>query len=174
MDERLLCRRCHHGPIEADYLCSQCIAVDCEKAYMDVDRDRLDAPLQPVTKDSGSRREFSTGSKRDAATGKGRFDLMSPMVLRRDAGLLERGADKYGDRNWEKGQPLSVFLDCATRHLLKHHMGYRDEDHLAAARWNIAAMMHVEHQIARGMLPAELDDLPCYVTDEERLSGEGW
>jgi hypothetical protein len=129
---------------------------------------------QPITKDSGTRREFATGSKRDAATGKGRFDLMSPMVLRRDAGLYERGAEKYDARNWEKGQPFSVFMDCAMRHLMKHQMGFRDEDHLAAARWNLAAIMHCEHQIERGNLPAELDDLPCYVTDEERTTGEGW
>jgi hypothetical protein len=160
-----LCARCHHDPIANmnTGLCSVCIAVDYAKES-----------IVAVTKDSGTRREFPTGSVRDGATGKGRFDLMSPMVARRDAGLLERGAVKYGERNWEKGQPMSVALNCAKRHLEKHHMGYRDEDHLAAARWNIACMMHVEHQIARGMLPAELDDLPCYVTDEERDSGGGW
>ena len=128
----------------------------------------------PITKDSGSRRSFDTGSQRDAATDKGRYDLVTPIALRRLAGLYERGAVKYNARNWEKGQPLSVYLDCAMRHMQKHLMGYRDEDHLAAAIWNVAGMMHTEHQIARGFLPAELDDLPCYVTDEERLSGEGW
>lgn len=122
-------------------------------------------------KDSGSRRSFNTGSRRDAATGKGRYDLVSPLALRRLAILTEAGAQKYDDRNWEKGQPMSVFLDCAKRHLEKHHAGYRDEDHLAAAAWNVFAMMHHEHQIERGFLPAELDDLPCYLTDAERLEG---
>jgi len=124
-----------------------------------------------ITKDSGTRRTFSTGSVRDGATGKGRFDLLSPIALFRDAKLYERGAIKYEARNWEKGQPLSVFLDCAMRHLTKHLMGYRDEDHLAAARWNIAGIMHVEHQIERGNLPAELNDLPNYLTEEERTEG---
>lgn len=128
----------------------------------------------PLTKDSGERRAFDTGSQRDAAVDKGRFDLVTPIALRRLAGLYERGAVKYDARNWEKGQPLSVFMDCAMRHLQKHLMGYRDEDHLGAVLWNIAAIMHIEHQIAREKLPAELDDLPCYVTEGERTSGEGW
>lgn len=129
---------------------------------------------KPITKDSGSRRSFDTGSVRDAATDKGRFDLISPIALRRLAGLYERGAVKYDARNWEKGQPQSVYLDCAMRHLQKHLMGYRDEDHLSAAAWNVFCMMHQEHQLERGMLPAELDDLPCYLTDEEKDSGSGW
>ena len=66
---------------------------------------------------------------------------------------------------------MSVYLDCAKRHLEKHQMGYRDEDHLAAAAWNIFAMMHQEHQLERGFLPVELDDLPNYLTEEERKNG---
>lgn len=156
------CNRCHRDTTLGYGLCAECIAADAKKA---------DAP---VTKDSGTRRAFDTGSQRDAAVDKGRYDLVTPMALRRLAGLYERGAVKYDARNWEKGQPMSVFLDCAKRHLEKHHMGYRDEDHLAAAAWNIFCMMHQEHQLKRGKLPEELDDLPCYVTDEEQLSGEGW
>jgi len=123
-------------------------------------------------KDSGTRRDFPTGSVRDAAAGKGRYDLVSPLALRRLALHYEKGSVKYEARNWEKGQPQSVFLDCAFRHLQKHLIGLRDEDHLAAAAWNIFAMMHQEHQLLRGMLPKELDDLPCYVTAEERTKGE--
>lgn len=114
-------------------------------------------------KDSGSRREFSTGSVRDAATGKGRYDLVSPLALERLAQLYERGAQKYDARNWEKGQPLSAYLDCAMRHLQKHLAGYRDEDHMAAAAWNAFGLMHTEIMISRGLLPAELDDLPNYL-----------
>ena len=124
-----------------------------------------------VTRDSGTRRTFDTGSVRDAATGKGRFDLVTPIALMRLAKLYERGAIKYDPRNWEKGQSLSETLDCAMRHLQKHLMGYRDEDHLAAAAWNVFAIMHYEHQIERGFLPAELDNLPNYLTPEERENG---
>lgn len=113
-----------------------------------------------VLKDSGNREEFNTGSRRDIRSGKGRYDLMSPFTLARDARLLELGASKYGERNWEKGQPISRFIDSAMRHLLRYLEGHRDEDHLAAARWNIGAIMHMETMIARGIVPAELMDLP--------------
>lgn len=120
-----------------------------------------------ITKDSGSYREFPTGSIRDNAEGKGRFDLLSPIALMRLAKLYERGC-KYGPRNWEKGQPMSVLMDSAIRHMMKHMMGYRDEDHLAAILWNISAIIHYEHMIERGMMSPELDDLPCYLTEDER------
>ena len=120
-------------------------------------------------KDSGKREEFNTGSLRDTRIGKGRFDLISPFVLERDAKHLENGARKYGDRNWERGQPLSRYYDSAMRHMNKYMMGYRDEDHLAAARWNLAALMHTEHMISIGRLPEELDDLPCW--DHAKFGG---
>jgi hypothetical protein len=111
-------------------------------------------------KDSGERTSFATGSVRDKRTGKGRFDLLSPHVLRRDARHMENGAVKYGDRNWERGQPLSVFFDSAMRHLVAFVEGKVDEDHLAAARWNIGAIMHVSNEVANGRLPEALVDLP--------------
>ena len=94
--------------------------------------------------DSGTRREFPTGAKRDGATGKGRFDLIEPEVLFRLAKHLEAGAVKYGDRNWEKGMPVSIFLDSAMRHLTKYLQGRGDEDHLAAVVWNVACIMRFE------------------------------
>jgi hypothetical protein len=118
-------------------------------------------------KDSGKREEFNTGSLRDTREGKGRFDLMSPFVLQRDARHLENGASKYGDRNWEKGQPLSRYYDSAMRHMNKYLMGMRDEDHLAAARWNLAAIMHTEHMISMGLLPESLNDLPGWLLGQE-------
>lgn len=114
------------------------------------------------TKDSGSRRRFDTGSQRDMGKGKGRYDLISPLALRRIAELLERGANKYEARNWEKGQPQSVFMDAALRHLFKYLEGMRDEDHLAAAAWNVMAMIHQEVRDGRGGLAKGLLDLPNY------------
>jgi hypothetical protein len=49
----------------------------------------------------------------------------------------------------------------------KYLMGMRDEDHLAAARWNIAAIMHTEHMISLGQLPAELNDMPAWLMNVE-------
>ena len=70
-------------------------------------------------KDSGQRQEWETGSVRDIRKGKGRYDLLPVYAVSRLAKHLELGADKYGDRNWELGQPLSRYLDSALRHLFQ-------------------------------------------------------
>ena len=118
-------------------------------------------------KDSGERQEFDTGSRRDTREGKGRFDLLPPIAIRRLAQHFENGSAKYGDRNWEKGQPLSRYLDSSIRHLFSHLEGMRDEDHLAAAAWNIICMIHTEEMIRRGLLSDQLDDLPSYIEENE-------
>lgn len=114
-------------------------------------------------KDSGKRQTFPTGSVRDIQSGKGRFDLISPIVKDRLAKHHENGAVKYGDRNWEKGQPLGRYVDSAMRHLNKYLEGHRDEDHLSAVIWNVGALIHTEEMIRRGALPATLNDLPDYL-----------
>ena len=111
-------------------------------------------------KDSGARREFGTGSVRDVRAGKGRYDLLPPYVIDRLARHFENGAAKYGDRNWQKGQPLSGYLDSALRHTFNLLDGMTDEDHAAAAMWNIGAFIWTQREIAEGRLPAELDDMP--------------
>ncbi len=120
--------------------------------------DAMTASLPYITKDSGAREEMPTGSVRDTRDGKGRFDLISPFALRRLAGVYERGSRKYAARNWEKGQPFSRCLDSALRHLNSFAMGWTDEDHLAQALWNVAAIIHFQ-EVGRS---AELDDMPHY------------
>ena len=110
-------------------------------------------------KDSGKRQEFETGSKRDTRDGKGRFDLIPPYALTRLARHYENGAKKYGDRNWEKGQPLARYLDSMIRHAYKFLGGSREEDHLAAVAWNALAYIETEHRIEQGILSADLDDV---------------
>lgn len=117
------------------------------------------------TLDSGERRHFKTGSRRDVSTDKGRYDLISPIMIERLAKLLERGAKKYDDRNWEKGMPLSVYMDSGMRHIFKFLEGQRDEDHLIAAIWNFQALLHIEEMIKRGKLPKDLYDLPNYTKE---------
>ena len=111
-------------------------------------------------KDSGQREDFQTGSRRDTRDGKGRFDLIPSSLLISMAKHLEDGSAKYGDRNWEKGQPLSRYLDSAMRHLTKYWAGYVDEMHLHAAIWNLMAMLDTQERIQDGELPANLDDHP--------------
>ena len=111
-----------------------------------------------TVKDSGKRQEFETGSRRDTQEGKGRFDLISPLVEDELAQQLEAGAIKYGERNWELGQPLMRYIDSAKRHINRLQRGWTDENHAIAALWNIQAFIHTREMIRRGNLPAELDD----------------
>lgn len=120
-------------------------------------------PVKPDSglHDSGERREFTTGAQRDRAVGKGRYDLLPRAAIHRLALQLERGAIKYSNRNWEKGMPLSCYMDSGIRHLFNHLDGMRDEDHLAAAMFNVSALIWTEEEIKAGRLPKELDDLPA-------------
>lgn len=97
--------------------------------------------------DSGHRREFKTGAVRDMAQGKGRCDLMPACSLIRLSKHYEAGAIKYGERNWEKGIPISSYLDSAFRHLFKYMDGMDDEDHLAAAAFNVLCAMWTEEKM---------------------------
>ena len=113
-----------------------------------------------TTKDSGERQEFDSGSVRDTRAGKGRFDLLPPLAIKRLAQLYERGAAKYGDRNWELGQPLSRYADSMLRHAFQAAAGETDEDHWAAVAWNAFAVMDHLERIDRGTLDRPLNDLP--------------
>jgi hypothetical protein len=115
-------------------------------------------------KDSGQRQSFETGAVRDTQDGKGRYDLLPVIALKRVAAVYEKGAAKYDDRNWEKGWNLSRSYDSALRHLMQYAEGLRDEDHLAQAAFNVLAMIFTEEQVNRGNLPASLMDLPSYVS----------
>jgi hypothetical protein len=107
-----------------------------------------------TVQDSEERREYNTGAVRDRGTGKGRYDLLPPKAIHRLARHFENGAVKYGDRNWEKGIPISNYIDSAMRHIFKYLDGAQDEDHLIAGAWNLlcAAQTEVEHP--------ELQDIP--------------
>lgn len=109
-------------------------------------------------KDSGRREDFQTGSRRDIRDGKGRFDLLPARAIRRLARHFEAGGKKYGDRNWEKGQPISRYMDSALRHAFSYLEGQRDEDHLIAAAWNLMCAADTEERIREGILPPTLLD----------------
>lgn len=105
---------------------------------------------------------YKTGAKRDSNVGKGAYELISPIALKRLALVYERGAKQKGARNWEKGIPFSRCIQSAIRHTFQYLEGRRDEDHLMQAAWNLFAIAHFEECINRGILPKELDDLPKY------------
>lgn len=104
---------------------------------------------------------------REPTTNKGRFDLISPFAEERIAKRFEFGSIKYTDRNWEKGMPYSRYIDSAKRHINQFVKGLQDEDHLAAAVWNLCAIMH--HQ---GLDENHLDDMPHYLSRKESNNDE--
>jgi len=108
------------------------------------------------------KRHFDTGSVRDNRDGKGRYDLIPYEPMRQLAVHYEAGCKKYGDRNWEKGQPLMSYLDSAYRHLEKLKGGHTDENHAIAVVWNIFGYIQTKEWIKQGVLPNNLDDRPEY------------
>jgi hypothetical protein len=119
-------------------------------------------------KDSGERQKFKTGAQRDRQFGKGRYDLIAVLALKRLADIYEKGSVKYNDRNWERGMPLSRYIDSALRHIFQYLEGKRDEDHISQAAWNALACAQTEEMINRGLLPKELNDLPNYLPKKKK------
>ncbi len=118
------------------------------------------------TKDSGERVEFDSGMRRDTNDGKPRYDLIPLMPLRRLADLYARGAEKYGDSNWELAnsqEELDRFKASAFRHFVQWLEGQDDEDHGIAAVWNIFAVLFVQDKIEREVL----------ITDVRRAMSSG-
>ena len=98
--------------------------------------------------------EFPTGAIRSGDADAERFDLITPIGLRRLAQTCAEGAAKYGDRNWEQGFPASVLVNHALRHLNLWLLGDMSEDHLSHAAWNVLGIMHFEE------LMPEMIDIP--------------
>ena len=113
--------------------------------------------------DSGKRQSFGQNmAMRDTADDKPRPDLISPFAEERLGHWLRMGARKYAERNWERGMPYSRCVASLKRHVMKFQQGLNDEDHLAAIMFNSMAIIHYQEMIERGVLPAELNDMPCY------------
>ena len=115
-----------------------------------------------IKKESGEKREFSTGAKKQAAEGKGTPVLIPGDALLDLAKHFEEGAVIHGSRNWEKGIPLSELLNSLERHIQDEKMGLTDEHHDRAIVWNAIVYLATKLRIKNGLLPKELDDMPRY------------
>lgn len=70
----------------------------------------------------------------------------------------EQGANKYAERNWEKGIPAHCYIDSGLRHLIKWADEWDDEPHDRAFVWNMMCLLWtIENK-------PELNDLP-YMQD---------
>lgn len=115
-----------------------------------------------VTRDSGERKEFRTGMQRDTNINKPRYDLVTPLdcpinILDRWAMLMERGARKYSQRNWEKAgtqEEFDRFMESAERHFQqwkKQILGISDdgEDHAAAICFNVQGAEYTKWKLSK-------------------------
>jgi hypothetical protein len=106
-----------------------------------------------VTKDSGKRQNWKSGMRRDIQDDKPRYDLCYIPMFTRWAMLMNRGAVKYGERNWEKAnsvEELERFKASAFRHLIQWFNGEEEEDHAAAVLFNISGAEMVKEKLKGG------------------------
>ncbi len=123
-------------------------------------------------KDSGKREEFVTGAVRDRQKGKGTPSLVPSWVIWLVSRVYEDGAYKYAARNWEKGMPLSNYIDSAERHLAKLKAGMRDEPHATQIAWNMIGYIFTAWLIKLGHRPAELNNMPNQLSSDPNATAE--
>ncbi len=105
---------------------------------------------------------FKSGAQKDVA-GKPRFDLIPPEAMLALAEVYSLGAEKYEDRNWEKGIPFNVALGALKRHLNAFELGDMINsndgclEHISHVMWWAVALITF---IKRGKV--ELNNLPAY------------
>ena len=83
---------------------------------------------EPVTFTQERMTQFPTGAVRGTDAAGVRFDLITPIGLRRLAETCAEGAAKYGPFNWTRGIPASEMLNHAIRHIYLWLQGDAEED----------------------------------------------
>ena len=128
-----------------------------------VQQDERPEPWQP--RDQPKRQQpgyvadvYHGGGKREENGDRPRFDLlwteiqsMERQMLHRDAVWYQKGAQKYGERNWERfnGQAELVRAQASLgRHYAAFMLGLTDEDHAAAIRANVQFIEYLRERIA--------------------------
>jgi len=139
---------------------------------------------QFITKDSGARQDYASGMRRDLQEGKPNFNLITPKFLKFDedmlyrwAMLMTRGADKYGERNWEKAnsdEEMERFKSSAFRHFMQWIKGEEDEDHAAAVFFNIGCFESIKMKVdkAKEIIEKHPIGLEPYTEIEEKNKKE--
>lgn len=107
---------------------------------------KLETQPSLQVKFSGTKDVYEGGATRDSREGKGRYDLISGLFLRRVAKVLEAGAKNHGANNWLGGIKYSRLIDSSLRHISQFNEGLRDEDHLAQAVCNLMFLIHFEEK----------------------------
>jgi hypothetical protein len=77
---------------------------------------------------------------------------------------------KTGDRNWEKGMPLSQYIKSAENHLAKLKAGLRDEPHATQVIWNMIGYIFTAALIKLGHRPKEFNDMPDQFNEKDKIA----
>jgi len=110
---------------------------------------------------------FDSGAQRSTLIG--RYDLLSPIGLRRAAEAAAHGASKYRPFNCERGLPISVYANHAIAHIYAYLAGDRSEDHLGHAAWNLLFACHSEEvtpELNRNLRGPGCKPPPTMMSDE--------
>lgn len=100
------------------------------------------------------------GGVRERRVGKGCYKWMSMAALRRLADRYEYGGLRYNVADdYKKGLPASDCWDSAVRHLVDWMSGDDEEDHLAAAAWNVFCLIEMEENNPEWI---DIDSRPKY------------
>jgi len=109
--------------------------------------------------------------KEDAGTkydkGKPRMDLIPTSALKALGEVLEFGAQKYADRNWEKGISWSRLYASTLRHLVAYWDGL-DKDEESGLHPLKHALTNIAFLIEYTKTHPELDDRPYTLTESEK------
>lgn len=98
-----------------------------------------------MTKDT-----YKTGATRHSDGNSERYDLIPPVVLKRESKIWAEGALHHpsdiveGEGNWKQGLPKASTIQHLLKHLNDWRLGDRNEDHLAKVRWGIGVLMYFE------------------------------
>ena len=113
------------------------------------------------------------GGLREIA-GKLRMDLLPLEWVWALVNVLDRGAQKYEDRNWERGMKWSRCWGAMFRHAFKFAMGQRYDPetgchHMAHVAWNALALMTYDiRQVGENDITVPPEWLQATVQDPER------
>jgi hypothetical protein len=96
--------------------------------------------------------KFESGAIRDTSSDKEDYiETISWLAMRRFAKYMTSKQSTYGPGNWKKGIPVESYERSALRHIQKYLANKYDganlepnEDHLAAALFNIFGILHEE------------------------------
>lgn len=85
------------------------------------------------------------GGVRETSYGKGLYQYMSFVGLKRLAQRYEYGMRKYGaSDDYKRGLPTGDCMDSIQRHWNDYMSGDNSEDHMAAIAWNAFCVMEME------------------------------